>query len=210
MSRLLYIKASPINERSYSAAVADAFVEAYKKAHPKDEVKVLDLFTAKLPAFDGAAVSGKYKIMHGKPHSNEEKRAWEKVVAVIDEFKDADKYVMAVPMWNFSIPYRLKQYIDVIVQPGQTFTVDSAGNYKGLVTGKPVLVVYARGGEYAAGTASEAFDLQKKYLELILGFIGFTDVRSVIVEPTLAAGPAVAEQKRAAAIEKAGKMAQDF
>jgi FMN-dependent NADH-azoreductase len=210
MSKVLYIKASPINERSYSAAVADAFVEAYKKAHPKDEVKVLDLFTAKMFAFDGAAVSGKYKIMHGKPHSNEEKRAWEKVVAVIDEFKGADKYVMAVPMWNFSIPYRLKQYIDVIVQPGQTFTVDSAGNYKGLVTGKSVLVVYARGGEYAAGTAAEAFDLQKKYLELILGFIGFTDVRSVIVEPTLAAGPAVAEQKRAAAIEKAGKMAQEF
>lgn len=210
MSKVLYIKASPINERSYSAAVADAFVEAYKKAHPKDEVKVLDLFAAKLPAFDGAAVSGKYKIMHGKPHSNEEKRAWEKVVVVIDEFKGADKYVMAVPMWNFSIPYRLKQYIDVIVQPGQTFTVDSAGNYKGLVTGKPVFVVYARGGEYAAGTAAEAFDLQKRYLELILGFIGFTDVRSVIVEPTLAAGPTIAEQKRAAAIEKVKQMAGGF
>jgi FMN-dependent NADH-azoreductase len=210
MSKVLYIKASPINERSYSAAVADAFVEAYKKANPKDEVKVLDLFAARLPAFDDAAVSGKYKIMHGKPHSAKEKQAWEKVVAVINEFKNADKYVMAVPMWNFSIPYRLKQYIDVIVQPGQTFTVDSAGNYKGLVTGKPVLVVYARGGEYPAGTAAEAFDLQKKYLELILGFIGFTDVRSVIVEPTLAAGPAVAEQKRAAAIEKAGKMAREF
>jgi FMN-dependent NADH-azoreductase len=210
MSKVLYIKASPINERSYSAAVADAFVEAYKKAHPKDEVKVLDLFAAKLPAFDGAAVSGKYKIMHGKPHSNEEKRAWEKVVVVIDEFKGADKYVMAVPMWNFSIPYRLKQYIDVIVQPGQTFSVDSAGNYKGLVTGKPVFVVYARGGEYAAGTAAEAFDLQKRYLELILGFIGFTDVRSVIVEPTLAAGPTIAEQKRAAAIEKVKQMAGGF
>jgi len=141
MSKLLYLKASPRTERSYSVAVADAFVEAYKKSHPKDEVKVLDLFLANLPPFDFVAASGKYKIMHGKPHSPEEKTAWEKVVAVIEEFKNADKYVFAVPMWNFSIPYRLKQYFDIIVQPGLTFTVDSAGNYKGLVTGKPVFVV---------------------------------------------------------------------
>ena len=210
MSKVLYIKASPMKERSYSVAVADAFVEAYKKTHPKDQVKVLDLYSAKLPEFDFVAASGKYKIMHGKPHSAEEKQAWEKVVAVIEEFKNADKYVMAVPMWNFSIPYRLKQYIDIIVQPGLTFTVDSAGNYKGLVTGKPVFVAYARGGEYPAGTPAEAFDLQKKYLELILGFIGLTDVRSVIVEPTLAGGATVAEQKRSAAIEKAGQIAENF
>jgi FMN-dependent NADH-azoreductase len=208
MSKLLYIKASPMKEWSYSAAVADAFVEAYKTSHPKDEVKVLDLYSAKLPEFDFVAASGKYKIMHGKTHSAEEKAAWQKVVAVIEEFKNADKYVMAVPMWNFSIPYRLKQYIDIIVQPGLTFTVDSAGNYKGLVTGKPVFVSYARGGEYSSG--GEAFDMQKKYLELILGFIGLTDVRSVVVEPTLTKGSAVAEQKRAAAIEQARQNADTF
>lgn len=210
MSKLLFIKASPMKERSYSIAAADAFVEAYKKTHPKDEVKVLDLFLANLPAFDFVAASGKYKVMHGKPHSPEEKQAWDKVIAVIEEFKNADKYVFAVPMWNFSIPYRLKQYFDIIVQPGLTFTVDSAGNYKGLVTGKPVFVAYARGGEYPVGTPGEAFDLQKKYLELILGFIGLSDVRSVIVEPTLAAGADIAAQKRVAAIEKTGRLALDF
>ena len=210
MSKVLYIKASPMKERSYSVAVADAFVETYKKTHPGDQVKVLDLFLANLPAFDFVAASGKYKVMHGKSHSPEEKAAWDKVVAVIEEFKSADKFVFAVPMWNFSIPYRLKQYFDIIVQPGLTFSVDSAGSYKGLVTGKPVFIAYARGGEYPAGTPGEAFDMQKKYLELILGFIGLTDVRSVIVEPTLAGGPTVAEQKRSAAIEQAKRMAVEF
>jgi FMN-dependent NADH-azoreductase len=210
MSKVLYIKASPMKERSNSIAAADAFVEAYKKSHPKDQVKTIDLFSAKIPEFDFVAASGKYKIMRGKPHSPEEKQAWDKVVAVIAEFKDADKYVLAVPMWNFSIPYRLKQYIDVIVQPGQTFTVDSGGNYKGLVTGKPVFVAYASGGDYPLGTPAEAFDFQKKYISLILGFMGLTDVRSVVVAPTLAGGPEVAEQKRSAAIEKARQMAGEF
>ena len=210
MSKLLYIKASPMRERSYSIAAADAFVEAYKKTHPKDEIKVLDLFSADLPPFDFLAASGKYKIMHGKSHSPEEKAAWDKVVEIIEEFKSANKFVLAVPMWNFSIPYRLKQYIDILVQPGLTFSVDSAGNYKGLVTGKPVFVAYARGGEYTEGTDSAALDLQKKYIELILGFIGLTDVRSVTVEPTLAGGKDIAAQKRAAALEKTAQLAVGF
>jgi len=113
-------------------------------------------------------------------------------------------------MWNFSIPYRLKQYIDIIVQPGYTFAVTASGGYDGLVKGKPVFIAYARGGEYVAGTASEAFDLQKKYLELILGFMGLTDIRSVAVEPTLAGGPETANRKRAEAIEKAKQLARKF
>jgi FMN-dependent NADH-azoreductase len=113
-------------------------------------------------------------------------------------------------MWNFSIPYRLKQYIDIIVQLGYTFTVDSSGNYEGLVKGRTVFVAYARGGEYPPGTPGEAFDLQKKYLELILGFMGLSNVRSLIVGPTLAKGKDVAEQKRTEAIEKVRQIAREF
>jgi FMN-dependent NADH-azoreductase len=210
MSKVLYIKASPMKERSYSIAAADAFIVEYKKLHPTDEIKVLDLYTMNLPDFDFLAASGKYKVMHNQPHSPEEKKAWDKVVAMTEEFKSADKYVLATPMWNFSIPYRLKQYIDIIVQPGLTFTVDSAGNYKGLVTGKPVLISYARGGEYPPGTPGEAYDMQKKYIELILGYIGLTDLRFIITQPTLMKGPDVAKQKRAESIAKASSMARDF
>jgi len=209
MSTLLYIKASPMGELSYSIAVADAFVEEYRKAHPEDNIRTINLFTEPLPAFDFEAASAKYKIMHGKDHSDKDKQIWAKIVSVIEDFKSADKYIIATPMWNFSIPYRLKQYIDILVQPGYTFTVTEDGNYKGLVTDKPIFVAYARGGEYPAGTDKEAFDLQKKYLELILAFIGLTDIRSVTVEPTLA-GAEIATQKRTEAIENAGQIAREF
>ena len=134
---------------------------------------------------------------------------WKTVEAVIDEFKSADKYLLAVPMWNFSIPYRLKHYIDVIVQPGYTFEFTPPGTYKGLVTGKPMLIICSRGGQYH-GTESEAVDLQTRYLQLIFGFIGFTDIRSIIVEPTLQAGPEVAADKRQLAITQAQQIAQSF
>jgi len=56
--------------------------------------------------------------------------------------------------------------------------------YQGLVTGKPVTVIYARGGEYSS-TETIAMDFQKTYMEMILGFIGFQDIKTIIVEPTL-------------------------
>ena len=210
MANLLYIKASPRTGRSHSIAVADAFVESYLQTNQNDHIMTIDIFKKPLPAFNFRAASAKYKIMHGEEHSPQDQQIWGEIVSVIDEFKSADKYIMAVPMWNFSIPYRLKQYIDVIVQPGYTFSVDQDGNYEGLVRDKPVFIAYARGGEYPPETNKKAFDLQKKYLELILAFIGFSDIRSVVVEPTLAGGADIKKQRLAEAIEKARKIAKEF
>jgi FMN-dependent NADH-azoreductase len=209
MSTLLYIKTSPRADRSYSQAVADAFVEAYKQANPTDTVTTIDLSTRKLPSFDGFALQAKYSILHGGQPSGEEKEAWRVIEEVIEEFKSADKYVFATPMWNFSLPYTLKHYIDVITQPGYTFSFSPEEGYKGLVAGKPVFVSYARGGEYPPGSPTEPYDFQTKYLEGWLGFIGFTDIRPLVIEPTLS-GPDAAGRKRDAAIEKAREMARSF
>ncbi len=210
MSKLLYIQASPRAQRSDSIAVADAFIEAYKRKHSDDKIVTLNVFDASIPNFDGLAVQAKYTILHGKSHSKEEQQIWKNIEEVIEQFTSADKYVLAVPMWNFGIPYRLKQYIDLIVQPGYTFSYSGDKGYEGLVVGKPLLAVYARGGEYATGSETEAFDLQTRYIELIFGFMGFKGIRFVVVEPTLLGGPDVAEAKCQEAINKAKEMAIDF
>ncbi|MHC4481230.1 MAG: FMN-dependent NADH-azoreductase [Planctomycetota bacterium] len=210
MAELLYIQASPRTERSHSIAVADAFVDAYRESHPGDTVARVNLFERPLIDFDGFALQAKYRILHGEELSEEERSAWGAVEELIGEFKSADKYIFAVPMWNFAIPYRLKQYVDVLVQPTYTFAVTAEGGYEGLVVGRPAFLAYARGGEYPPGSEYEAFDMQTRYMETILGFIGFSDIRSVVVEPTLQGGPEVARARRAAAIEKAREMAPRF
>jgi FMN-dependent NADH-azoreductase len=210
MSRLLYIQASPRGQRSHSVAVTDAFIEAYEQKHPDDEIVILNVFDASIPNFDGLAVQAKYTILHGKSHSQAEQEAWKDVEQVIEQFISANKYVLAVPMWNFSIPYRLKQYIDLLVQPGYTFSYSEEAGYQGLVSGKPMLAVFARGGEYPPGSEAEAVDLQTRYIDLIFGFMGFKDIRSVIVEPTLQGGPDVAGAKRQGAIEKVKEIAEVF
>ncbi|XZE51470.1 FMN-dependent NADH-azoreductase [Planctomycetaceae bacterium SH139] len=186
MAKLLYIESSPRKTRSKSIEVAKAFLDAYQQANPDDAIQKIDLWEKRLPEFDGYTIDAKYQVLHGEGHDAEQAAAWQAVVDICDEFKSADKFLFSLPMWNFGIPYKLKHYIDVLAQPGQTFSFDPATGYSGLVTGKPVAVVYARGGAYSADEA-KGMDMQKGYLEMLLGFIGFTDIHNILVEPTLAA-----------------------
>ena len=193
MSKLLYIQASPRIGRSASIAVAEHFLAAYRAKHPGDTVETLNLWETELPEFDGATIDAKYAVMHGQAHTPAQFEAWKAVTRIADRFKSADKYLFSLPMWNFGIPYKLKHFIDVLVQPGLTFTVTPEGGYKGLVTGKPAVAIYARGGAYGPGTGAEGYDAQSAYMRQILGFIGFADIKEIFVEPTLAGTTANAD-----------------
>ena len=108
MAKILYIQASPRNERSKSTQVANAFLDCYHQSHSDDKIETHNIFDQNLPSFDGLKLEAKYTILHGQKHTPEERQAWDAVEKVIDHFLEADKYVFSVPMWNFSIPYRLK------------------------------------------------------------------------------------------------------
>ena len=205
MSTLLHIQASP-RDGSVSHEVAREFLDAFWSAHPQWTIEALDLFEHEIPAFTAPEARAKYAVLAGKEPEDDDARAWKEVIEVIDQFKRADVLLLSTPMWNFSIPYRLKQYIDVIVQPGLTFNYSPDTGYEGLVTGRPARLILARGGDYSTDETA-AMDMQKSYLELVLGFIGFTDIHSVVVEPTLLGGPEVAEQKIKAASAEARSIA---
>ena len=99
--------------------------------------------------------------MAGQKPRDEAEAAWQAVIKTINHFKGFDKYVLSSPMWNFGVPYRLKQYIDVIVQPSLTVSYSPEKGYAGLVVGKPLVLILARGGVYQAGNPCETFDFQE-------------------------------------------------
>ena len=209
MSTLLHIESSPRKTRSTSLEVAKKFMHAYGVAHPEDILETLDLWSMPIPEFDGHIINAKYRIMHGQSHTLEEVQAWEKVQELFTQFHETDKYLFSVPMWNFGIPYKLKHFIDVITQPGLAFTISPEGGYTGLVTGKPAVVIYSRGGSYAEGSPAKAMDFQQPYLRAWLHFIGFTDVQEIVVEPTID-DPETVAQVKSAALQQAEKLAQIF
>jgi FMN-dependent NADH-azoreductase len=209
MAKLIHIQSSPRGSRSASYAVAARFTESYVAAHPGDTVDTLDLWQTHLPEINGAALEAAYAFKRGQPHSPEQLHVWQAIVRLAARFKSADKYLVSLPMWNFSIPYKLKHYIDLLVHRGLTFSFTPEEGYKGLVRGKPLVAVYARGGEYGPGSGAESWDQQSKYLNHIFSFIGFTDIREIFVEPTEAT-PTSKDEAVAAASRKAAEMAAHF
>lgn len=210
MKTILHVQSSPRGQESFSIRAAREFLAALQERHPNAKAETLDLFAADIPAFTAPETKAKYAVLSGQQPKDAAGRAWKRVIQAVERFKSADLIAISAPMWNFSIPHRLKDYIDVIVQPALTFSYSPQSGYTGLVTGKPAVLILARGGDYSPGSGAEALDMQKPYLEAILRFIGFTDVRSIIVQPTLMAGPEVARQKLDQAIAEAKALAAEL
>lgn len=143
MSKLLYIEAAPSKSRSHTVAVSQAFLDAWRAAHPGDEIERLDLWQVALPPFDAQAIEAKFAVLRRNDFTAEQFARWEAVRRVSRHFNAADKYVFSVPMWNFGVPYVLKHYIDVVTLPGENWTWSREAGYATLLSGKQALAIYA-------------------------------------------------------------------
>ena len=183
--RINYIECSPRGKRSHSTKIAQAYIEQAKKNIPNLELNHINPWSLNLPEFDGDMLNAKYSVISGTDPSADEVSAWSDVKKIFDEFNNADHYLFSVPMWNFNIPYKLKHYIDIITQPGMSWSYTPEDGYKGLMTDKTATVIYATGDGYGEGTGFESFDMQKPYVNLWLTFLGFKKIERVVVDRTL-------------------------
>lgn len=181
MGKLLHIIATPRSKESRTLQVSETFIEEFKNKHPGWAVDELDLSKERLPSLTVKRVDGKYVLLSGKELDGELKKAWEDIVAQIQRFLLADSYLISTPMWNFSIPYMLKHYIDIIIQPKYMFRYTKTGA-EGLVKNKKMTVIASRGGEYISADARK-LDMQEPYLRAIFGLAGITDITFIIAQP---------------------------
>ena len=183
--KINYIECSARGERSHSTKIAQAYLEQAKKNIPDLELNHINPWSLNLPEFDGDMLNAKYSVIRGTDPSADEVSAWSNVKNIFDEFNNADHYLFSVPMWNFNIPYKLKHYIDIITQPGMSWSYTPEDGYKGLMTDKTATIIYSTGDGYGDGTGFESFDMQKPYVNLWLTFLGFKKIERVVVDRTL-------------------------
>lgn len=202
MSRLLHISSSPRDEQSASLQIADAFIDAYRAANPADEIESWDLWDGTLPAMNLAGVGAKMTVFGGGEPAGAQAAAWRAARSAFERFDAADHLLFSVPMWNAGVPYILKQFIDVVSQPGWIFGVDAATGYAPLLAGrgKQATVVYTSavwgpklGPEFGS-------DFQSTFFRDWLEWTGITDIHEIRYHPTLAgdAGTALASARAAA------------
>lgn len=126
----------------------------------------------------------KTKVANGEELTQAERIVWSQTENLIARIKTADAIVWSIPMWNFSVPYVVKQYIDVVTQYGYLFTINENG-YAGLLEDKPALLALSRGGAYGEGSGAEAYDSQEPYMKNLLAFWGIHNVTVARHEHTM-------------------------
>src|ERR1043166_2012305 len=188
---ILHITSSPRGAASFSNRVADNVLGELRRdrrrRHPDASVVTRDLARNPLPHADADFVAAT-RSPDG-PQTETQRGLLALSDQLVDELLAADIVVIATPMINFTIPSNLKAWVDSVARAGRTFSYSEAGP-KGLVTGKHVILVAARGGVYAD---KQALDFQVPYLKGVLASLGMTDVEVLEVEGT-AYGPDVAEK----------------
>src|SRR5215469_6327634 len=119
MPSLLHISASPRGAESESLAIARTFLDVLADSRPEVTVDTFDLWDGSLPEFGPAAAAAKMSVFAGQAPTGAQAAA-----RTFGRFAAADYYLFSVPMWNHGIPYVLKQFIDVVSQPGMVFSFD--------------------------------------------------------------------------------------
>ncbi|MCU1689156.1 MAG: FMN-dependent NADH-azoreductase [Jatrophihabitantaceae bacterium] len=199
MTRLLHVSASPRGAASESLRIAGHFLDAVREVRPDVEIDTFDLWDGTLPQFGPAAAAAKMAVFAGQSPTGEQAAAWQAAKATFERFAAADEYLFTVPMWNHGIPYILKQFIDVVSQPGMVFGFEPEGGYSGLLTGKKAAVMYTSAVYGPGRPPAFGEDFQAPYLTSWLRWTGIEQITSVEFRPNLATADADSSRQRAAA-----------
>lgn len=168
--KLLVVRAHPLtSDRSRSMQLADGFVAGFREAHPDALIEDINLYNAAVPEIDVDLLVGWETLRGGEPfvHLPEIQQAkltlFEQYTR---QFIGADVVVVANPLWNMSVPTRLKAWIDTVCRAGVTFKYNAEGRAVGLAGGKRVIHLQASGG-YFGGK-----DPACTYLRAVFKFLG--------------------------------------
>ncbi|WP_323138045.1 NAD(P)H-dependent oxidoreductase [Nocardia sp. alder85J] len=126
--------------------MAASFRDAWQRA-----VVHRDLAATPVPHLSAAAISARTTEPAGRTPEQAAAAALEE--ELIGEFLGASAYLFTVPMYNLTMPSVFKAWLDQIMVVGRT--LDPAGTPP--ATGRPAVVISARGGGYGPGTPGTAW-----------------------------------------------------
>ncbi|MCC8404987.1 NAD(P)H-dependent oxidoreductase [Paraburkholderia sp. MMS20-SJTN17] len=193
MTTILQINSAARSQGANSTLLVNELTAKLQQSNPGAQVVVRDLQAQPLPHLDDEVLGAFFTP--AEQRTPEQAAIAARSEALIAELQAADVIVIGAPMYNFGVSSQLKTYFDFIARAGITFRYTANGP-EGLVTGKKVHVVSARGGKYL-GTPN---DSQTPYLKSFLGFLGMTDVNFIYAEG-LNMGPDAANAALSAARE---------
>src|ERR1700754_695700 len=181
MAHLLHIDSSVQGDRSVSRRLTARAAAHWRAAHPDGTVTYRDLAAAPIPHFD--AETGMARLIPPASHTPGQAASHALSAALIEEVRSADTILLGLPVYNFGAPSSVKAWVDHLVAPGLSVDPET---HAGLLGGRELIVLAARGGGYGPGTPREGWDHAEAWLPHGLSYTGLEPTRFITAELTLA------------------------
>jgi len=195
--KLMHVDASAKRERSNSRALSRYFLERLRAAHADLQIDYLDVAVDTPPHVDEAFAIATYAAPHERTPAMQARLAASD--ALCKRVLAADALVLAMPMYNWSMPSAFKAFVDSISRSGVTYTHADDGSIVGQLAGKKVLFITSRGADLRPGSPYESMDALTPALKAAFGFLGVKNPTFVDAQPLQFAN----QQARAEALERA-------
>jgi len=175
MKNVLRIDSSLFLEQGVSSVLMDELVEKLQVKHEINQIVTRDLVDDAIPHLDAAWIQALMADEDTRTEEQKEKASYSD--GIIEEVEQADILVLALPMYNFSVPSVVKAWFDHLARAGRTFKYTSGGP-EGLLTGKKTYLVTTRGGVHK----NKESDTLVPFVLNFLKFVGLDDVEIIYAE----------------------------
>ncbi|WP_144565341.1 NAD(P)H-dependent oxidoreductase [Bacillus paramobilis] len=192
MNKTLIINAHPKvdDTSSVSIKVLNHFLVSYKELIPNNEtIEQINLYDDVVPMIDKTVLSAWEKQGNGQKLTDEEQKVTERMSEILQQFKSANTYVIVLPLHNFNIPSKLKDYMDNIMIARETFKYTETGSVGLLKDGRRMLVIQASGGIYTNDDWYTEVEYSHKYLKAMFNFLGIEDYQIIRAQGTAVLDP---------------------
>lgn len=175
MKNILRVDSSLFSEQGVSSTLMDELIAMLQDNYEINQSITRDLVNDAVPHLDGAWIQALMADEETRTSDQKEKVAYSD--KIIKEVEQADIIVLALPMYNFSVPSVVKAWFDHLARAGRTFKYTSGGS-EGLLTGKKTYLVTTRGGQHK----DKETDTLVPFVLNFLKFVGLDDVEIIYAE----------------------------
>jgi FMN-dependent NADH-azoreductase len=187
MDKLLVINAHSNGDStsSFSLQIYNHFLKLYKELkNPIEKIEIIDLYNEDVPFISPTVLSAWKKLAEGERITDEERRITQRMTTILHQFKSANKYVIVIPLHNFNIPSKLKDYMDNILIVQETFKYTENGPMGLLKDGRSLLVIQASGSIYTNNDWYTEVEYSHKYLKSMFNLMGIEEYQIIRAQGT--------------------------
>ncbi|MDO7208672.1 NAD(P)H-dependent oxidoreductase [Acinetobacter nosocomialis] len=171
----LFINAHPKPySPSYTQKMQHYFIAQWKKLNPNQNITVINLSEMDIPCLNDEMLTLFSQQMIGAKLSQAEQVLLYRMQQILVQFKLHHRVVIAMPLHNFNITAKLKDYMDNILIARETFRYTENGSVGLMTDDRKVFLLQSSGGIYENHERYTPLEFSQMYLrEMFVNIMGF-------------------------------------